>query len=198
MSADSEAKAYREGLSHGSPVMPNNQEKFAEDTPPPSSPIKTAAPRDWNSAVIGNPADLKSNLPSPLPQMRGIYIASKTKHADRWRFLRDQVGEPIISTWIDEAGAGESSDLADLWRRCISEASTAQVLILYREPEDVLKGGWIELGAALASGVPVFAVGIEEFTISHDTRIQHFPDMKAAIAAARKLRTSIVTLETKP
>jgi hypothetical protein len=127
--------------------------------------------------------------PAPVPHRRGIYIASKTKHADRWRFLRDKVGDPIISTWIDEAGAGESNDLADLWRRCILEASTAEVLILYREPEDVLKGGWVELGAALASGVTVFAVGIEEFTIAYDKRIRHFPDMKAAIAAARELRS---------
>jgi len=125
----------------------------------------------------------------PVPHKRGIFIASKTKHADRWRFLRDKIGEPIISTWIDEAGAGESNDLADLWRRCILEASTAELLILYREPEDVLKGGWVELGAALASGVTVFAVGVGEFTIAHDKRIRHFPDMKAAIAAARELRS---------
>lgn len=120
---------------------------------------------------------------------RGIYIASKTKHADRWRFLRDKVGEPIISTWIDEAGVGETEDFSDLWRRCILEASTAELLIIYRERDDVLKGGWVELGAALASGVPVFAVGIEEFSIAHDTRIRHFPDMKAAIAAAREMRS---------
>lgn len=118
--------------------------------------------------------------------MAGIYIASKTKHADRWRFLRDQIGEPIISTWIDEAGPGESSDLSDLWHRCILEASSADILILYREPGDALKGAWVELGAALASGVIVYAVGIDEFSVAHDKRIQHFPDMKAAIAATRR------------
>lgn len=129
-----------------------------------------------------------STPPQPVEaggEKAGIYIASKTKHAERWRVLRDHVGEPIISTWIDEAGQGESGDLADLWRRCIEEASRAKILILYREPEDVLKGGWIELGAALASGVTVFAVGIEEFTVAKDTRIKHFPEMKAAIAASR-------------
>lgn len=115
----------------------------------------------------------------------GIYIASKTKHADRWRFLRDKIGEPIISTWIDEAGEGESSDLNDLWQRCIREASTARILILYREPGEVLKGGWVELGAALASDVTVYAVGIEEFTIAKDKRITHFSQMKSAIAASR-------------
>ena len=116
---------------------------------------------------------------------RGIYIASKTKHARRWRYLRDKVGEPIISTWIDEAGEGQSADLDDLWRRCISEAAGASLLIVYREAGEVLKGAWVEMGAALAVGVPVYAIGLEEFTIAKHRPITHFPDMKAAIAAAR-------------
>lgn len=108
---------------------------------------------------------------------KGIYFASKVKHARRWRLLRDQVGYPIISTWIDEAGEGQSKDMADLWRRCIAEASTAEVLVINCDPGEVLKGGWIELGAALASNVPVLAVGIEAFTIASDKRIEHFGSM---------------------
>ena len=110
----------------------------------------------------------------------GLYTASKTKHAPMWRRLRD-AGLPIISTWIDEAGVGESADLADLWRRCIAESSSASVLLIYREPEDVLKGAWVELGAALASGVKVFAVGIEEFTVAKDARIKHFATLELAL-----------------
>lgn len=121
------------------------------------------------------------------PEAGGIYIASKTRHADRWRFLRDKIGLPIISTWIDEAGPGESTDLADLWRRCIAEASGAAALIVYREKDEVLKGGWVEVGAALASDVPVLAVGIEEFTIAHDSRIQHHRLMRDAVAAAKEI-----------
>lgn len=34
-----------------------------------------------------------------------IYFASKTRHAPRWRALRD-AGVPTASTWIDEAGEG--------------------------------------------------------------------------------------------
>ena len=120
----------------------------------------------------------------------GIYIASKTKHAHRWRFLRDTVGEPVISTWIDEAEDYATLDWPDLWRRCIAEASSAEILIVYREPEEVLKGAWAEVGAALASGVTVYGVGIEEFSISKDARIELFPSMKDAIAASRAaLRT---------
>lgn len=87
-----------------------------------------------------------------------IYVASKVKHADKWRELR-QRGADIVSTWIDEAGEGESSDYADLALRCIHEATSAGCLILYCEAGEVLKGALIEVGVALATGRRVFCVG---------------------------------------
>lgn len=120
-----------------------------------------------------------------------IYIASKRKHAARWRELRDRFGFQIISTWIDEAGQGESADLCDLWHRCIAESSDADLLIIYCEPGDVLKGAWVALGAALASGVRVYAVGIEEFTVAKHDAIHHFPTMDAALAAALSVRPKV-------
>lgn len=115
--------------------------------------------------------------------MSGIYIASKTRHADVWRAFRT-AGYPIISTWIDEAGEGESADLNDLWERCIRESSSCSALIVYREPEDVLKGAWVEMGAALAVGIPVLAVGLKGFTIANYKPIQHFGHINAAFLAA--------------
>lgn len=115
--------------------------------------------------------------------MSTIYIASKTRHAHLWRDLRG-AGAPIISTWIDEAGEGESGDLDDLWERCITESKTCDVLIVYREPEDVLKGAWVEIGAALAAGKSVHAVGLTGFTISKYRKIKHFPTLADAFKAA--------------
>ena len=114
---------------------------------------------------------------------RGIYIASKTRHADRWVTMR-AAGAPIISTWIDEAGEGQSADLHDLWDRCISESKSCGVLIVYREPEDVLKGAWVEIGAALAAGVPVYAVGLDGFTLSKYRDIHHFETIDEAFTDA--------------
>lgn len=114
----------------------------------------------------------------------GIYIASKTRHADRWKAMRT-AGATIISTWIDEAGVGESPDLNDLWVRCISESATCAVLIVYRELHDVLKGAWIELGVALARGTPVFAVGLREYTVAHYHGIRHFDTIEEAFDVAR-------------
>lgn len=90
----------------------------------------------------------------------GIYIASKSKHGPRWVTLRNR-GWPICSTWIDESGEGQTSDWRDLWDRCVNEAASADVMIMYVEPGEVMKGGLVEMGAALARGVRVFYVGPE-------------------------------------
>ena len=94
---------------------------------------------------------------SPVPPCGGIYIASKTRHADKWRALRAS-GTTILSTWIDEAGTGETQDFADLWIRCVREAATCDALVFYAECGDVLKGAFVEVGAALAAGRPVYIV----------------------------------------
>ena len=125
----------------------------------------------------------------------GIYIASKTRHAPKWIALRAG-GAPITATWIDEAGAGDTLDFSDLWRRCVSEASSGAALILYHEDGDVLRGALVEAGAALASGRLVFLVSP---VASGDTGplgsfmahrlVTRFSTVDQAIAAARAANT---------
>jgi len=91
----------------------------------------------------------------------GIYVASKTKHAARWKGMRAS-GTPIISTWIDLAidkAKDGAVDHADLWDRCIEEAASSTAVVVYFEEGEVFKGAYVEVGAALASKVPVFLVG---------------------------------------
>lgn len=81
-----------------------------------------------------------------------------------WRDLRDRRGVLINSTWIDEAGEGESACLTDLWRRISKEVQDADALILYAEQGDFpLKGALIEVGMALGIGKRVLVVlpGVE-------------------------------------
>lgn len=94
----------------------------------------------------------------------GVYFASRTRHAARWRALRDS-GYPVASTWIDEAGPGQTTDYADLMRRCIEEVKSAAAMIVYAEADDIAgwKGVWFEMGAACAAGVPVYFVGVPDF-----------------------------------
>lgn len=95
-----------------------------------------------------------------------IYCASKTSHAKMWRRLRAE-GIPIISTWIDEAEAGQTADLGELWARIHREVVTADRLVIYAEALDFpLKGALIEAGMAMAAGIPVAVV------IASDVRIE--------------------------
>lgn len=88
-----------------------------------------------------------------------IYIASKVRHAPKWRALRSS-GVNIISTWIDEAGAGEPPFLMELSERCIKESIECDAMIVYAEAIDILKGAYIEMGAALSvPGKLVYFVG---------------------------------------
>jgi hypothetical protein len=91
--------------------------------------------------------------------MTSIYIASKVKHAAKWKALRDQ-GYNIISTWIDEAGEGETKDKRDLASRCIRESIESNRFIVYAEEGDILVGAYIEIGAAIAWSIPIYAVGL--------------------------------------
>ncbi len=90
--------------------------------------------------------------------MASIYGTSKTKHAARWKALR-AAGVPIISTWIDDAGAGETSDWGDLWCRCIDEAARATALVAFNDDGEAPNGSLLEIGAALGGGTHVYAVG---------------------------------------
>lgn len=72
-----------------------------------------------------------------------------------WRTFRDQ-GANIISTWIDEAGAGETASLSELWDRILREIAGSACLVLYAEQDDFpLKGALVEVGIALGLGKPI-------------------------------------------
>ena len=91
-----------------------------------------------------------------------VYVASKSHHGALWRQYRESwrdVGVNVISTWIDESGPGQTSDVSDLWLRCIAEASACDFLVALHVEGEQWKGAYIEIGAALASGKPVFVVG---------------------------------------
>jgi len=91
----------------------------------------------------------------------GTYIASRAlpQRATTWRRLRDADGWKITSTWIDEAGEGETADLSALWVRIAEEISRSERLILYVEPDDFpLKGALIEVGVAIAHLIPIRVV----------------------------------------
>jgi hypothetical protein len=94
-----------------------------------------------------------------------FYIASKVKHAPKWIELRS-LGVNIISSWIDEAGEGQTGNYRELSTRCLKEIRRCGALVLYFESGEILKGALLEAGAALALGKQVRAVGCDCPSIS--------------------------------
>lgn len=98
-----------------------------------------------------------------------IYVASRASVSARgemWRRLRAE-GVPIVSSWIDEDGEGQTGSFTELWRRITDEISQSSALILYAESSDFpLKGALIEAGIALGMNKPVIVclpgVGIDK------------------------------------
>ncbi len=88
-----------------------------------------------------------------------IYIASRASIPERsamWRRFRDQEGVDLTSSWIDEAGEGETASFAELWDRIECEIAGSTRLVLYAEQDDFpLKGALIEVGMALGMGKSV-------------------------------------------
>jgi len=91
-----------------------------------------------------------------------IFVSSRASVPERsamWRKLRDDEGWRIVSTWIDEAGEGETADQGELWTRIHAEISACDGLILYAEPGDFpLKGSLVEVGVAIGMNKPVVLV----------------------------------------
>lgn len=87
-----------------------------------------------------------------------IYVASRASIPARsamWRELRSQ-GWQIESSWIDEAGEGETPDFTELWDRIMREIRVSRKVVLYAEQDDFpLKGAILEAGIALGMGKPV-------------------------------------------
>lgn len=121
---------------------------------------------------------------------RGIYVASKSRHAPIWLRFR-ALGYPIISSWIDEATPRHALDWHDLWDRCVREACSAGVLVLYAESDEVLRGAFVEMGADLAAGRPVIAVAPDDVLGNlARARIIRAPTMEAALEMAVSILAS--------
>lgn len=103
-----------------------------------------------------------------------VYLAGKTRLAPRFRDVRDvwrDRGAIVMSTWIDQAGEGETEDFGVLWADCVWQASMADLTIAVHEDGDVWKGTFIEVGAALAFHHPVYVVGRPPGTWIHHAQV---------------------------
>lgn len=126
--------------------------------------------------------------------MRGIYVASRASLSERpamWRHYRDD-GYPVVSSWIDEAGAGETVDRGDLLARCIREAAGCGAFVLYIGRGDLpLKVAYAEWGAAVAAGAPAYVVCDEDDEAPHG-RLWDHPGTTRVASVDEAMRRALV------
>ena len=91
-----------------------------------------------------------------------FYCASKIWHAPKFQHLRDTVGLPVRSRWID---LGQDSDIVqnrkgDLWQQCYEDVRDSDFVLLYSEDMvEEQRGALVEVGMAYGMGKRVYAVG---------------------------------------
>jgi hypothetical protein len=111
-----------------------------------------------SESIKGDLTERCGSVPQ-APLRRPIYVASRASLPERpamWRKLRDAHGWNITSTWIDEAGEGETAAFDELWLRIEREIQRSRGLILFAERDDFpLKGALIEVGMAIGMQKPV-------------------------------------------
>lgn len=88
-----------------------------------------------------------------------VYVASKLKYADRLKYLRGEwveYGINLHARWFDQAileTSGEVDDPEDFhifWLVDEDDVATSDVVLVYGEPEDHLRGALVEAGMAIA------------------------------------------------
>lgn len=92
-----------------------------------------------------------------------IYTASKLNQGERWRNLREDWLEfDFVARWPTEH-LGKIPDTADFaswfWLQDIEDVSRCDVVMLYAEKGEHLRGALVEAGAAIALHKGVIVVG---------------------------------------
>jgi hypothetical protein len=92
-----------------------------------------------------------------------VYFASKLTHGAKWRELCARTPEIFAhARWLkhNKIGTEDSSRNAmKFWIEDQQDVSTADVVVVYGEPGEHLRGALVEAGMAIARGVRVLVVG---------------------------------------
>jgi nucleoside 2-deoxyribosyltransferase len=95
-----------------------------------------------------------------------IYTASKLKHAGRWRQMREEWPEfHWVARWpVDHCGNIPDTDTFArwFWKQDVEDVARCDVLVIYAEGDDHLRGALVEAGVAIALHKTVIVVGSHE------------------------------------
>lgn len=91
-----------------------------------------------------------------------VYTASKLEHAEKWKSLRQFMASIVwTARWVTHY-AGRVPDHEPFttigWVHDIEDVMSSDVVMVYAEKDEVLRGALVEAGAALACGKWVIVI----------------------------------------
>ena len=102
---------------------------------------------------------------STEPKLLKVYIASKLCHADKWHELRETWPEVVFVMRWPFCHVGNIPDdpvfAKIFWEQDLEDVSKSDVVLVYAEPGEKLRGALVEAGMAIALGKCVICVGVE-------------------------------------
>lgn len=132
-----------------------------------------------------------------------VYTASKLKEGPRWRRLAAEWPEvEFVARWpfmhvTDDGAPGWPDDCAAhgsiFWQHDHEDVARADVVLLFAaDPSDVLRGGLVEAGMAIALGKTVIVVGENPGygTWQFHQQVKRVPTLDAARSLLRLMATS--------
>lgn len=95
-----------------------------------------------------------------------VYTASKLRHAKMWKELCDKSHSFIFhARWLKHVKIGTPDGpehAPDFWMQDQQDVKDSDALLVYAAPGDKLRGALVEVGMALAYGIPVVIIGEHE------------------------------------
>lgn len=124
-----------------------------------------------------------------------VYTASKLQHRQRWKSLRSQwPGVTFTARWPDfEKDKPDSNEEArNNWLKDEEDVRRADVVLVYAEEGEHLRGALVEAGMAIALGKTVLVVGDHpDFgTWQHHPKVIHAVDLDHACATLAQFGSS--------
>ena len=125
--------------------------------------------------------------------MLRIYTASKLRHAPKWRDICDKNSNFIFhARWLKHTriGTPDGPEHAPaFWLQDQQDVKDSDALIVYAEKGDKLRGALVEVGMALAYGVPVILIGEHEdwATWRWHPGVHWVPDIDSAIEFVKEI-----------
>lgn len=125
--------------------------------------------------------------------MLRVYTASKLKHAPKWRDLCAATpGIQAHARWLKHNVIGtpdSAENAAEFWLQDEQDVRDADVVMVYGEGDDKIRGALVEAGIAIACGIPVVVVGehSDYGTWQFHPGVTRMPDLPSAIAFIRSI-----------